>query len=178
MARAKTDTTVDETIQPGDTPVAGEVTETVVTPAMDEIHPSMVSGGAMLKLEETPVEEKPVVLTPAQKMAQGLDLDEGDLSLLLSQGDKKTYTKYMHAKAPKVRFFIPLDGNEKIQVDKVTGQKLYPMEYVSISEVEYRIPKGIFVDIPEPVADVLQEYLRVPTEVQVVAMQGAIQPYN
>lgn len=113
-----------------------------------------------------------------RKFRTGVDLSDDELKLLLRLDDKKTYTQYMHSREPKVRFFIPLEGGMKIEIEKGTGRKLYPLKYVSISEVVYNIPMGIYVDVPQSVADLLSENLNIPQEVSVAPMLGAISAIN
>jgi len=67
---------------------------------------------------------------------------------------------------PKVRFLLPLEGSEKQGVvEWRTGKNGEKYQYVVSGSVEtvqlngykYFIPKGVFVDIPEQIAQVLSE---------------------
>ena len=93
-----------------------------------------------------------------------------------SPAEKKAFEQQWLSKAmimkkkleaqPKVRFLLPLEGSEKQGVvEWRTGKNGEKYQYVVSGSVEtvqlngykYFIPKGIFVDIPEQVAQVLSE---------------------
>lgn len=54
------------------------------------------------------------------------------------------------AKQPKVRMYIPLEGAEKVGT-------VYP---VVMNGYRLNVPKGVYVDVPQPVADILRTSLQ------------------
>ena len=73
---------------------------------------------------------------------------------------------------PKIRFMIPIEGEEKPGVVRevtVKGRKEYvhvsgAIETVTLNGCKTIIPKGVFIEIPEQVANVLSESYRLTQE--------------
>lgn len=87
----------------------------------------------------------------------------------------KTKAQRMRAKLdaqPKIRFMIPIEGEEKPGVVRevmVKGRKEYvhvsgAIETVTLNGCKTIIPKGKFIEIPQQVADVLSESYRLTQE--------------
>lgn len=97
------------------------------------------------EIEDTPTEEvSPVApVEPAPLPQDGYTADA-------------LRTKAVLDKEPKVRFHVPLEPGER------AGKS---HETVTINGYKYTIPKGVSVDIPEPVAKLLENYLGIKENV-------------
>lgn len=73
---------------------------------------------------------------------------------------------------PKIRFMVPLSGDEKpgvIREEIINGRKEFvhvsgAIETVQLNGYKTLIPKGVFVELPEQVAEVLSEAHRLTQE--------------
>jgi hypothetical protein len=57
---------------------------------------------------------------------------------------------------PKVRVLVPLEAGETI-VKNTDGSKAFPFLPVSINGYRLNVPKGVYVDVPQTVADIISE---------------------
>lgn len=80
------------------------------------------------------------------KVENGNKVAEAPLS-----GDEAEKTKQILAKRPKINFIIPLAENEQQGAS----------ETVQINGYRLTIQKGVMVEIPKPVADILAEKYRI-----------------
>lgn len=58
----------------------------------------------------------------------------------------------------KIRIFLPKEEKDKLKAAEEAGKKVaWPSEFVSINGYNYQIQKGVDVEVPESVAEVLEQ---------------------
>ena len=110
----------------------------------------------------TPATPAPAVLTVEAmvKMARAGEKIESrdDLERLRKAGHPELWIRHELTHGPKLSVYIPLDQGEEIREDK-EGNDIYPQEHVGINGVTIRVPKGIDVEVPYLVHDLLKTYI-------------------
>lgn len=102
---------------------------------------------------EQPVSEptdKPVEKPVKKPEARNGGKEEADFNKTVS--DMKT----LLSAQPKVRVFVPLEAGETV-VKNTDGSKAFPFLPVSINGYRLNVPKGVYVDVPQTVADIISE---------------------
>jgi len=95
---------------------------------------------------EEQVQEKSVE-TPAQPEQRSGAKEEADFNKTVS--DMKSYL----AEQPKVSVYVPLEIGEDL--------RSHPFVPVTINGYRLNVPKGVRVDVPKPVADIIFESLNI-----------------
>lgn len=88
----------------------------------------------------------------------GEKVDFSDLERLRKAGYRDLWLKHELEYGARRRVYIPLDVGDEIREEK--GETLYPLEHVGINGVTIKVPKGIDVEVPYMVADLLETYVR------------------
>lgn len=94
-------------------------------------------------------EEKSELVKTATGKAKGNSSIEAEI-----RGDQKL-VKDALAKEAKVRILIPLNGSEK---------KGITIETVTINGFKIEVPKGVYVDVPQSVADLIERHYNTTPE--------------
>lgn len=81
-----------------------------------------------------------------------------DLERLRKAGHPELWIRHELTHGPKQNIYIPLDAGEEIREDK-DGNDIYPQEHVGINGITIRVPKGIDVEVPYLVHDLLKTYI-------------------
>ena len=58
----------------------------------------------------------------------------------------------------KIKIFLPQEDRKKLEAGKEAGKKVeWPSEFVSVNGYNYQIQKGVEVEVPETVAEILEQ---------------------
>lgn len=58
----------------------------------------------------------------------------------------------------KIRIYMPAEEKKKLEAAQESGKKVeWPFEFVSINGHNYQIQKGVDVEVPESVAEILEQ---------------------
>lgn len=116
----------------------------------------MLTGeSAQAQEPQAKVEKVAKAPTPKKPAIQDAELIDTE-TLPGVQMDKEFYKQYF-AKSPKVRVIIPLGIGEKPHTDS-SGKIHYPVETCSINGYAISIRKGVYVNVPEEFATIIENY--------------------
>lgn len=79
--------------------------------------------------------------------------------------NKEFYKEYFE-KLPKVRVIIPLGMGEARSSKDSNGKTVYPYENVSINGYTISVRKGVYLNVPEPFAQIIESYTNFQVENQ------------
>jgi hypothetical protein len=99
---------------------------------------------------EQPITPETSVEKPVEPQARNGGQEKADFEKTVSD------MKALLASQPKVRVLVPLEAGETV-VKNTDGSKAFPILPVNINGYRLNVPKGVYVDVPQTVADIISE---------------------
>lgn len=76
----------------------------------------------------------------------------------MAEAEKTTAQLLKDQPKVKIRIFLPKDEKDKLEAAKESGKKVeWPFEIVSVNGHNFQIQKGIEVEVPQTVAEILEQ---------------------